>query len=142
MIVGWFDDIGRPYVEGRIIIPRLQISHRVQFLVDTGADITCLHPSDAREIGIPFPRLRNRGRSRGVGGVSRNFREPAIVAFKDGNLTRLYAIELRIAQPNESNQNLPSLLGRNIINNWRAEYDPAYGVLEFTARRADRTVGA
>jgi len=53
----------------------------------------------------------------------------------------LYAVELLIADPNESNDILPSLLGRNIINNWRVVYDPVNGVLEFTARRADRTVG-
>ncbi len=42
MIIGEFDDRGRPYVEGRVIIPRLNINEIVTFLLDTGADGTCL----------------------------------------------------------------------------------------------------
>ncbi len=141
MIAGWFNEVGRPYVEGRVIIPRLRVNHANPFLVDTGADSTCIHPSDAREVGIPFPQLGNRRGSRGIGGMSQYFLEPAIISFEDGNVTRLYAVELLIAEPNESNDGLPSLLGRNIINNWRMVYDPTNGVLEFTARRADRTLG-
>ena len=141
MIVGWFNEIGRPYVEGRVIIPRLHVNHAIPFLVDTGADSTCLHPSDAWEAGIPFRQLGNRRGSRGIGGVSQYFLEPVIISFEDGNVTRLYAVELLIAEPNVSNDGLPSLLGRNIINNWRAAYDPTNGVLEFTVRRADRTLG-
>ena len=140
MIVGWFDEFGRPYVEGRVIIPRLRVNHPVYFLVDTGADSICLHPRDAGEAGVQFSQLGNRRQSRGIGGASQYFREPAIVSFEDGDLTRLYAVELLIAEPNESNHQLPSLLGRNIMNNWRAVFDPEIGVLEFAPRRADRTI--
>ena len=62
--------------------------------------------------------------------------------FQDGDLVRVYQVGLLIAAPNDSNDVLPSLLGRNVINNWRIEYDPSEGRLECTVRRADRTVGA
>ena len=141
MIRGWFDEFGRPYVRARVVIPRLRVDHDVYFLADTGASNTCLHPSDAVDIGIPFRRLRNPRNSRGVGGASPYFREPAYLLFTDGDLTRIYSVELLIAEPSESNLRLPSLLGRNIMNNWRSVFDPAIGVLEFAPRRADRTIG-
>ena len=36
MIVGKFDEHGRPYIEGRLIIPRLNVDRRMTFLLDTG----------------------------------------------------------------------------------------------------------
>ena len=142
MIVGHFDSLGRPYAACRLIIPRFRLSQRVAFLVDTGADGTCLHPRDARKIGVPFPQLGNRRFSRGVGGRSAYFREPAFLSFRDGDMARIYEVGLLIADPNESDENLPSLLGRNVINQWHMEYDHSEGRLEFTVRHADRTIGA
>ncbi len=36
----------RPYIQGRLFIPRLEIWSDVSFLVDTGADKTSLLPAD------------------------------------------------------------------------------------------------
>ena len=141
MILGQFDGLGRPYVRSRLIIPRLRTNRRIRFLVDTGAYSTCMHPGDARVFGIPFGRLGNRRISHGIGGRSPYFREPAILSFSDGVLTRLYEIELLKAEPDETNDSLPSLLGRNVINHWRMDYDPADDRLEFAVRHADRTIG-
>ena len=79
--------------------------------------------------------------SRGIGGSSLYFREPAILSFSDGALVRLYEVELLIAEPNVAVDSLPSLLGRNVINHWYMEYDPANDRLEITVRHADRTMG-
>ena len=110
MIVGGFDGRGSPYVECRVIIPRLQVDERVRFLLDTGADNTSLHPLAARRARIPFSQLGNRANSRGIGGMSSYFREPALLVFDDDAQSRIYSVELRIAEPNESNLGLPSLL--------------------------------
>ena len=141
MISGRFDAFGRPYVEGRLIIPRLQVNHNVSFLLDTGADSSCLHPGDAVGAGVPFEQLRDRGLSRGIGGASPYFQEPATLSFPDGIAARIYQVGLLIAEPDETNRNLPSLLGRNIVNHWYVEYDPASGRLECAVRYADRTIG-
>ena len=116
MIFGRFDGAGRPFVEGRIIIPRLQVNRTVPFLLDTGADFMCLHQDDAEDLSIPFEQLADMGDSRGIGGRSAYYREPAILSFVDGSLARFYRVNLRIAEPNRSSTGLPSLLGRNIIN--------------------------
>ena len=142
MIVGHFDSHGRPFAVCRLMIPRLRVSQCVAFLVTTGRESTCLHPRDARKIGIPFPDLANRHSSREVGGRSAYFREPALLSFRDGDLVRIYEVGLLIADPNESDENVPSVLGRNVIDHWYMEYDPSEGRLEFTVEHADETIGA
>lgn len=142
MIIGGFDGRGRPYVECRVVIPRLGTDENVRFLLDTGADNTSLHPLAARRARIPFDQLGNRTGSRGIGGTSSYFREPALLVFDDDSQVRVYEIELRIAEPNESNRTLPSLLGRNVINYWYVQYDPTNARLECEVRYADHTLDA
>ena len=142
MIIGGFDGRGRPYFECRVIIPRLGTDENIRFLLDTGADNTSLHPLAARRARIPFDQLGNRTDSRGIGGTSSYFREPAFLVFEDGSQLRVYGVELRVAEPNESNQTLPSLLGRNVINHWYVQYDPTNSRLECVVRHADHTLEA
>ena len=142
MIHGEFDDRGRPLVEGRLIAPRLGIDESLLFLLDTGADVTCLHPADAKNVGLPFGQLGNRVSSRGVGGISPYFVEPVLLSFTDKLQARLYAVQLLVAEPTESNEGLPSLLGRDVINHWYMEYDPVSSRLECTVRHADFTLSA
>ena len=60
MITGSFDGEGRPYVQGRLIISRFKVDGFIDFLMDTGADTTTLHPDDGIQLHVPFIRLRNR----------------------------------------------------------------------------------
>ncbi len=142
MIPGRFDGTARPFVEGLVIIPRLQVNHTVRFLLDTGADFTCLHQDDAEDLGIPFEQLAGRRNSRGIGGRSAYFRELAILSFTDESLARFYRVNLLVAEPNRSSVGLPSLLGRNVINHWYMQYDPTNGRLDCTVRHADYTFTA
>ena len=124
MISSYIDAKNAPYVYGQVIIPRLQIAGEVAFLLDTGASVTCLHPYDAREIGVTFDLLRDEAYSSGVGGSASYYRENALIAFEDGSTTSTYDIQLHIASPTTSNRTFPSLLGRDIINRWSVLYEP------------------
>ena len=141
MIVGRFDDRGRPYVAARVVIERFGVNTRVPFLLDTGADRTSLHPRSARRARVPFDQLGNRQRARGVGGSSAYFREPAILLFDDDDIRiRGYSLELLIAEPNRDNERLPSLLGRDVFDCWAIQYDLMNGQLECAVHYADFTL--
>ena len=92
---------------------------------------------------VPKSCHNNRLRCpKGIGGSSSYFREPSILAFADKPQTRLYGLELSIAEPHKGNEELPSLLGRDVINHWYMQYDPAVTKLECTVRYADYTLAA
>ncbi len=113
----------------------------IVFLVDTGADATSIHPGFAKDsVHIPYDRLGGRRSFTGVGGSSQYFSERALVSFADDGLERVYNIDLYIAEPSDANARLPSLLGRDIINNWYMQYDPSNRRLDFSVRYADRTI--
>ena len=141
MIIGRFDQRGRPFIRGRLIIPRLQVDSPVDFMVDTGADVTCLHPGDLRPLGIEtrFVPDGSAIEASGIGGSGRYFEEIAVLQFEDETETRYYAINLYIAEPNQHMEGLPSVLGRDVINRWRIIYDPEIGQLECAVRSADAT---
>ena len=143
MIAGGFDTSGYPTVEGLLVIPRLGVSYRVAFLVDTGADRTCLHPRDSILAGVPFDRLRDSLTVGGIGGQSTYYEEPAILLFADDTERQSYGYDtvVDIAKPEDVSDEIPSLLGRDIIDRWRMVYDRTEGVLEFTVRSADVVLG-
>ena len=143
MILGIFGPTGQPFIEGYLTLPRFDITRTITFLVDTGADATCIHPRDGRPAGIPFDQLRDDIVSRGVGGQATYFREPAILEFVDGEARTIHGCEVtvNIAKPGEratdAINTIYSLLGRDIIDRWRMVYDRSEGILEFTVRSAD-----
>ena len=66
---------GRPYIEGRLVVPRSNLTGDVSFLIDTGADTSALMPADAQRIGLDYSMLTNEREAVGIGGISRSFTE-------------------------------------------------------------------
>ena len=143
MILGEFGPTGQPFVDVYLTLPRFSITRNLTFLVDTGADATCIHPRDGTLAAIPFDLLENPVTSNGVGGSATYFTERAVLEFVDGEAReiRSYQVDVLIAKPAadpmHSINRLPSLLGRDIIDRWRMVYDRSEGTLEFTVRSAD-----
>ena len=147
MIQGYFDPAGRPHVRAYIAVPGLQPTpEAITLLLDTGADKTFIQPADARALGITTRDLSPTGTIRGVGGIISYATAPAFIAFEERpwpwRKTRLvyFRTELGIAMPDRSNRNLPSLLGRDIIDRCRILYDKTQGKLQLTHRLADGTM--
>lgn len=134
MIQGRFDHQGRPCVQGWLILPRLNIQGEVEFLVDTGADSTIIHPLDGQKLGVPFEELQNEIVSVGIGGSHPYFPEDAILLFEDDARLRQYRCEVLVGQPSDILNRLPSLLGRSLLNHWRMVYDPSDDLLTMTHR--------
>lgn len=144
MIRGIIGAHQRPHVRLRLQLPRWGVDRELLFRLDTGADMTVLHPYDAMVAGIPFAQLDRATlySATGVGGSVPYFQEPALLSFddQDGTTTYLYPIDLRIANlpapgANQTLWHLPSLLGLDIINQWQTIYDPVNGQLEFVVRK-------
>ena len=141
MILGEFGVAGRPFVEGYLTLPRFGVTRNITFLVDTGADATCIHPQDGRLAAIPFEQLERPIASNGVGGAATYFREPVVLEFVDPEARQVHRheVEVLIARPDpdprHSINHLHSLLGRDIIDRWRLLYDRTDSLLEFTVKR-------
>lgn len=137
MISGYFGRAGGLYVSGDVQFPRLGVSGNLDFLVDTGAGNTVIHPPDIQGLSLPLDLLAHRRPMRGVGGASGFFFEPAILYFWDDDQSTVYTYRLAIgiAEPSSANRNYPSLLGRDILDCWYLESDPTNALLRFTVRR-------
>lgn len=120
---GYFTTTGLPYVEARVLLPRLGVAGPVDFLVDTGSVSTILHPRDAIDLYCPFDDLTLPVTLEGVGSTLTYFREIAHVTLGDGDAAAPFVIEISIAKPDSPTDGLPSLLGRDVLNRVRMEYD-------------------
>jgi hypothetical protein len=103
----------------------------VPFLLDTGCSATVLHPVDATSrFGLQPSRLTDRNQWHntesmgGVGGSSACYVVPAQYGFlhTDGHL-QIIPGQVRIAEYRADNQTLPSLLGWDILQHFRATLD-------------------
>lgn len=136
MIDGRLDELGRALVRCRIFLPRLSRAGSIWFQVDTGADVSCLHPSGNDFLEVPFDLLNHdrAGLVGGVGGQTRYFPEQAQLIFEDDDWGYVvHTIDLWIAEPNSRNRALNSLLGLDILSQWRMNFDPRNDLLQFFA---------
>jgi hypothetical protein len=125
MLSGRFGNTtGRPYMEGRLALPRLGIFGDISFIVDTGADKSVLMPLDGSRMSLDYGKLGPTVETVGIGGLSKDFIEPAVLAFVDpGNWLYVYSFQIHISPPNPQIGNIPSLLGRDILNQWVLTHD-------------------
>jgi len=126
-------------MEGRLLIPQFNIDARISFLVDTGADSSLIAPADAKEMGINYSKLRKPVESLGMGGIALSHPVRGSLAFTDpGKFIYVYHLDtLDIAAPDPEIEEMPSLLGREILDRWRMIYDPSRDNLSFVVRSAD-----
>jgi hypothetical protein len=119
----------------------LALQGDISFLVDTGADKTLLMPLNSLTLGVDFSKLTGEEPSVGIGGASHNFTKPALLLFVEHRkFLHLYRIDLLIAPPSPEIMDVPSLLGRDVIDRWRMVYNPSRKWLSFTVLSADATI--
>jgi hypothetical protein len=133
------DTTGRPYLEGRLVIPRFAIDANISFLVDTGADSSLIAPADGYEMGLDYALFGTITESIGAGGIAQSYTEMASIAFTDpGKEIYVYHVSaLEFAVPRRDIEEMPSLLGREVLDRWRMVYDPTKPELSFIVRSAD-----
>jgi hypothetical protein len=135
MLEGRFGNTsGAPYIEARVSFPRLKLWGLVSFLVDTGADGTVLMPTDSKKLGIDFRALKNPTTSEGIGGTAQGFNETVVLSFSDRRYIYSYLIKMEISAATKHNHHFPSLLGRDILKQWRCVLDAGQRRIRFTPR--------
>ena len=139
MLEGRFGNTsGAPYLEGRIVLPRLGARGLISFLVDTGADASIIMPADSLKLGIDYKSLKDPTTSQGIGGLAHGFNEVGVLSFSDRRYVYSYYIQqLEISVLTAHNFRLPSLLGRDILDQWRFVMDRPSASVTFTPRRWD-----
>lgn len=132
------DTTGRPYVEGRLSLPRLGVVGQVSFIVDTGADKTVLMPLDGRRLGVDYRRLDDTTVTVGIGGYSTNYVEDAILGFVEPDVCiNVYNLPIHISTPTVEIESIPSLLGRDVLDRWSITLDKTNRSLTALVRDAD-----
>ena len=77
----------------------------------------------------------------GIGRTSRSYTEESVVLFNEpGKALYVYEIALEIVGPDDHLMDIPSLLGRDILNRWRMDYSPTTDELTFQVINADHTI--
>ena len=139
IVKGSFDPTyGRPYVQGLLLIPRWRKLSRIDFLVDTGSDVTTLSPSDGSRMGVDYGSLAYRATFLSAGSSHKAAVERAMVVFasEDGTLP-VYLVRLSITPYSLKMEQLPSLLGADILRRWRIYWDPSQDRLDFEVISTD-----
>ncbi len=123
------------------MVPGQKLAGNISFLVDTGADVTTIMPDDSKKLGIDLSLMSGAETATGIGGSVDTTTDPSLLTFFEQNTDklRLYSMPLDFISPNSHTAGMPSLLGRDVLDRWRMNYDPARGKLTFTVRSADLT---
>ncbi len=142
-IEGRWSTAGTPYVIAFLVCPKLNLQESIAFLVDTGASATVIMDNDAHRLKIDYAALKRRKeKTTGVGGSVDTYILPDVRLYfrtADGKLheERMGDISvLKHAIKNEEEaariRKLPSLLGRDFLNRYKAMLDRASDRLTIT----------
>jgi hypothetical protein len=142
IIKGSFDpETRRPYCQGLLFIPKFKKSMPIDFIVDTGSDVTTLNPGDGKRLNLDYTRLNYTEPALAVNSEHIAASLFAVVAFmcEDGSLP-IYSINLHITPYSVQCEKLPSLLGTDILHRWRMDWYPYKNILEFEVKSSDGTL--
>lgn len=130
---------GRPYVEARLFLPAIGIEGDVSFLVDTGADSTCLSATDATRLGVDMGRLTEVSYCGGIGGEIAVRPTKGLIAFAGARALHLYEITIDVLE-DSAGHDIPSLLGRDVLDRLRMVYQPSKALLSLALTDADHVL--
>jgi len=130
IINGYFHQGKTPYVELLLEIANLHIRRKVSFLIDTGSPITILSERDARKLKIDYSRLKPTNEEiMGLGGFSKTYTLSNVILhfFSKSGMVDIERKELfvykNVATEEEIINQIPSLLGRDILREFTLTYD-------------------
>ncbi len=136
MITGFFDPGGPnwpiPRVRANLYLPLVAPRWAsIRFVIDTGAAMTVLHPTQARDdVGIGPAWLADPDRwprrvtAHGIGGEQVCYVVEAESGLRhERGHTQVIRDRILIAEPSSATEALPSVLGWNVLQHFRLELD-------------------
>ena len=122
------DEPSAPYIRSTLYIPRIRLVTEVDFLIDTGADATSLHPYDVSRAGIDVGTLPGTLRAAsGIGGTMRYIETDAFVYLYDLDARNWHRFPVLLAvsadDRAEPGNRIPSVLGRDVLNDCLCTFD-------------------
>lgn len=132
-------DLQRPIVRASVVLPHCGIGKELPFLIDTGADTSCITSVHAMDMGLHPTQLDGEIEveeqvMQGVGGESKNHRieEPLLLAFEERDEDRdRWSMHVEYLPGIEVSEGSPeNLLGRDVLHKFTMEYDPGEGTIE------------
>ena len=131
-----------PYIKGVLSLPSLDFSATLDFHIDTGAIRTTIAPIDGARNRLNYSLLQGpREELYGFAGRGEVLLEEARLIFFGDERVYLYGLVVAVMKmPSEVEDdawNLPSVLGRDVLNNWQMLYNPSEQTLDLTIIHAD-----
>ncbi len=118
------------YLDATVVLPELGLRSGVGFLIDTGAARTVIMEKDAEKLNIDYNLLSKSTIGLiGIGGTIETYEaKNASLHFvvKSGGEHTIHMERLRIARIYRTGPitpSVPSMIGRDILNKYRLEYD-------------------
>lgn len=134
----------RPMISAHVTIPTIKASGFIEFLIDTGADSTTITQADGKRLRINYTKLTTEDHGIGYAGSTSDFICDGTVTFSEiGVMEYEYDVELRITKPDPVVSlellMIPSLLGRDILNQWHLSFDPSARLITANVLSCDRS---
>ena len=127
------EDTPAPYVRVRVHLWHTGHSAELDFLVDTGAYATVLHPDDVDRLGIDAGSLLGRQtQASGIGGSMNYISVDAVLSMYDGQAGAWRGFPVRLdvsTQDSDPDDGLPSLLGRDVLNRCNCNFNAREGIV-------------
>jgi hypothetical protein len=137
MIHGRFGEVHRPYLSANVMMTEARRTAKVNFLLDCGADATCIMPADAFALRIDISNAVGV-EQRGIGGTETVYFSGATLSFLDlGVGLVVYDTIVHVFPNRPPYDDYPSLLGRNVIDRWRLRYSFPEKILTAEALQHD-----
>ena len=126
MIYGRFGEQTRPFVSASVVMHKAERIAKINFLIDTGADATCLMPADVFALRLAEVDWGTATELRGVGGEAIVYLNHTTITFIDhGSGLVAYETAVYVYPNQQPYDEYPSILGRNMLENWQTRLLPA-----------------
>lgn len=141
-IFGVWGPYEAPYIRAIITCPSFHIFSAITFLIDSGASRTTILDSDAIRLGIDHSKLRRfEDGTTGIGGIVDTFIIPDVVltfrtseGIHEEQFREIFVLQHTVKGRKIADRikKLPSLLGRDLINNYKLILNRKEGMVLLT----------